>query len=37
MFLMNYDPEHPERYAVWADSFVYGDPALIRELAGASR
>ena len=32
----NYDVEHPERCAVWAGSFVYGDPALIAELCASS-
>ncbi len=26
------DPKHPERSAVWAGAFVYGDPALIARL-----
>jgi hypothetical protein len=30
----NYDADHPERCAVWAGSFVYGDPALIEQLRG---
>lgn len=31
----NYDAEHPERCAVWAGSFLYGDPALIAELCAS--
>jgi hypothetical protein len=28
----NFDHDHPERCAVWAGSFVYGDPELIAQL-----
>ncbi len=28
----NFDADHPERCAVWAGSFVYGDPDLIAQL-----
>jgi hypothetical protein len=33
----NYDADHPERHAVWGDSFVWGDPELIRALFDATR
>jgi hypothetical protein len=28
----NFDPAHPERFALWGELFVYGDPELIAKL-----
>jgi hypothetical protein len=28
----NYDPAHPERFAVWGDLFLFGDPEVIAKL-----
>jgi hypothetical protein len=28
----NFDPAHPERFAVWGDLFLFGDPELIAKL-----
>jgi hypothetical protein len=28
----NYDPAHPERFAIWGDLFMFGDPELIARL-----
>ena len=32
LYSMNYDPEYPERTALWGSLFLYGDPVLIRHL-----
>jgi hypothetical protein len=37
MMRANGDPEHPERYAVWGDAFVCGDPELIARLQSCAR
>jgi hypothetical protein len=33
----NWNPDHPERFALWGEFMVYGDPALIAKLLGESR
>jgi len=32
----NFDPAHPERFALWGKVFVYGDPELIAKLLAHS-
>ena len=32
LYSLNYDPEHPDRTALWGSLFLYGDPVLIRQL-----
>jgi hypothetical protein len=36
-FEMNINPAHPERYALWGEVCLYGDPELIAKLLASSR
>ena len=35
MLEANFDPAFPERFALWGDLFIYGDPEVIQRLTAA--